>query len=77
MNYSTLEGTTDALHDLVDGIDAVKTECTNAVLAQTSDQWPKVQDYLQEAINNINTAITTYPSSYGSPMEAIASKYGG
>lgn len=75
MDYGTLNGTTEALKTLADAVKDVKGECTNEVLAQTTDQWPKVQTYLQEAIDKIETAQTNLPT-IGASMQAIASKYG-
>lgn len=77
MDYGTLNETTVKLQELAEAVKAVKDQCTNEVLAQTSDQWPKVQDYLQDVIDKIDEAKANYPSTYGAPMEAIASKYGG
>lgn len=75
MDYGTLNGTTEALKTLADAIRDVKALCTEDVLAQTSDQWPKVQTYLQEAIDKIETAQANLPTT-GASMQAIASKYG-
>lgn len=77
MDYGTLNGTTGSLGTLAEKVNTVKENCTNKVLAQTADQWPNVQDYLQEVIDKLDEAKANYPSQYGAPMEAIASKYGG
>lgn len=77
MNYGTLNGTTDALNTLKDKIVDIKTVCNNEILNKTSDQWPTVETYLQEVITKLEDAIGDYGSTYGSPMESIANKYGG
>lgn len=77
MDYETLNETTAKLQVLAEAVTTVKDQCTNEVLAQTADQWPKVQDYLQEVIDEIEEAKANYPSTYGAPMKNIASKYGG
>ena len=77
MDYGTLNDTTENLRRLSEAIETVKSSCNNEILAQTNDQWSKVQDYLQTVIDEIEGAKATLPSKSGAPMEAIASKYGG
>ena len=78
MNYSTLNGLTSQLLTLKGRLTTLKSKCNSDILMLESDQWSKVETYLQEIIDQVIEARDNWPSTYGSKMktldEAVKSK---
>ena len=65
-------GTIDALNTLKQDLEVLKNSCNDSILLlDGDDKWSNVKKAIDGLIEEIDTAIGDYPSSFGSKMEKI------